>query len=56
VDGKKVGKYVADFVEYFPDGKIQVIDVKSDITRKIPLYLLKKSLMKVCYNIEIIEK
>lgn len=56
VEGKKVAGYIADHV--YVDAKTGhriVEDVKSDITRKLPNYVLKKKLMKAIYNIEILE-
>ena len=45
-DGKPVGKieYIADFT-YKKDGKLIVEDVKSEITKKNPVYVMKKKLM-----------
>jgi Protein of unknown function (DUF1064) len=54
VNGVKVAAYVADFV-YFKDGIEKIEDVKSDMTRKLPVYRLKKKLMKAIYGIEILE-
>lgn len=47
--------YEADFVEYKPDGTKDIVDVKSDATRVIPLYKVKKKLMEACYGIKIKE-
>jgi hypothetical protein len=55
INGIKICTYVADFVEYFHDGTIRVIDVKSDFTRTLSLYVLKKKLMLALYGIKIIE-
>jgi hypothetical protein len=51
-----VAVYIADFhyVEV-KTGKPVVVDVKSEATRKLPTYRLKKKLMKAIYKIEIIE-
>lgn len=46
--------YVADFV-YTENGKQIVEDVKSPATRKLPVYRLKKKLMRACLGIEIVE-
>lgn len=55
VNGQKIGFYKADFVT-FKDGKVlEVIDVKSEMTKKLPVYRLKKKLLKAIYNIDIIE-
>lgn len=47
-------RYVADFF-YVKDGVQVVEDVKSAITRKDKVYRLKKHLMKVVYNIDVVE-
>ena len=52
VNGEKIGSYVADFVVRYPDGRLEVQDVKGVRT---PVYKLKKKLMKAIYNIEIKE-
>lgn len=52
VNGEKVATYRADFRLTFPDGRVEVQDVKGVRT---PVYRLKKRLMKAIYNIEIIE-
>ncbi len=44
VNGVKVCAYVADFV-YLADGREVVEDVKSECTRKLPVYRLKKKLL-----------
>ena len=46
--------YVSDFT-FVCDGKEVVEDVKSPITRKLPVYALKKKLMKWVHNIDIKE-
>lgn len=46
--------YVADFV-YEEDGRLVVEDVKSPITRKNPVYRLKKKMMMYVHQIEIRE-
>lgn len=47
--------YIADF-EYFDKKNNYIVeDVKSDYTRKNPLYIIKKKLMLEKYNIEIKE-
>jgi hypothetical protein len=53
---QKASHYVADFVYIVTaTGKQEVIDVKSYITRKQPVYRLKKKLMLAVNGIEIIE-
>jgi hypothetical protein len=55
VNGIKIGFYKADFVT-FKEGKVlDVIDVKSEMTKKLPVYRLKKKLMKAIYGIDIVE-
>lgn len=53
-------KYKADFsysIPFSPGvwGKDVVEDVKSEITRKLPAYRIKKKLMKAIYGIDILE-
>ena len=48
VKGSRARKYVADFV-YQMDGKKIIEDVKSAITRKNPVYTLKKQLVQWQY-------
>lgn len=56
VEGEKVCSYVADFVYVeSKTGKTIVEDVKSEMTRKLPVYRLKKKLMKAIYGINIKE-
>ncbi len=50
----KICAYLADFT-YNRNGKEIVEDVKSEMTRKLPVYKLKKKLMKAILNIEIQE-
>lgn len=54
-NGKKVASYFADFVYRDINGKTIVEDVKSDVTKKLPIYRLKKKLMKICFDITIVE-
>ena len=54
INGVKICKYVADF-QYLEKGKIIVEDCKSEITRKHPVYRLKKKLMHAVLGIEIRE-
>src|SRR6185503_18266965 len=59
VNGVEIGSYVADFVymdvEKGYATRFVVEDVKSEITREIPLYKWKKALMKAVHSIEIVE-
>lgn len=48
-------KYVADFVALKSDGTYDVIDAKSEITRKDRVYRLKRRQMKEVMGIEIVE-
>ena len=55
VNGIKICKYVCDYgVEHF-DGSIDILDYKSNFTRGLALYRLKKALMIACYGILIKE-
>ena len=56
IDGVLICTYIADFL-YF-DRKIKKmvwLDVKSEFTRKLPVYRLKKKLVKALTGIEITE-
>lgn len=53
VAGKKICTYIADFRVHYPQGNIEVIDVKG---MKTPVYRIKKKLVEALYSIEIIEK
>jgi hypothetical protein len=54
VNGVRVCVYVADFT-YVERGRRVIEDVKSSFTRKLPVYRLKKKLVKAACGIEIIE-
>lgn len=54
VNGVVVCAYVADFV-YMVGGRRVVEDVKSPRTRLLPVYVLKKKLLKAALGIEICE-
>lgn len=54
VNGTRVCSYVADFV-YIAAGRRVVEDVKSDFTRKLPVYRIKRKLMIACHGIHIQE-
>jgi len=50
-------EYWADFCYIIvKTGEYVVEDVKSEITRKLPTYIMKRKLMKAKFNIEIKEK
>jgi len=51
----KVCSYIADFTYIDHKGNMVVEDVKSEVTRKLPVYRLKKKLMKAVYGVEIKE-
>ena len=50
-----VCKYIADFRVLYADGRIEIVDVKSAFTKKLPVYRLKNKLMKAVYGIDLIE-
>lgn len=47
-------EYIADFT-YLQDGEMIVEDVKSDITRKLPEYIMKRKLMLYIHHLSISE-
>jgi hypothetical protein len=55
VNGVLIGHYVADFAFLDFTGKLVVQDVKSEATKRIPLYQWKKRLMKAVHGITIQE-
>lgn len=55
VNNIQVGFYKADFVTYKNGKALEVIDVKSEMTKKLPVYRLKKKLIKAIYGIDIVE-
>lgn len=48
-------KYIADFRVTYADGRVEVVDVKSVFTKKLPLYVLKRKLMLFIHKIRIKE-
>lgn len=54
VNDVQICDYVADFC-YRRGGEYTVEDVKSKVTRKLPLYQVKKKLMLAVYGIAILE-
>jgi hypothetical protein len=54
-DGERRACYVADFVAHTAAGTRRVIDVKSEVTRKLPAYVLKRKLMLQVHDIRIEE-
>lgn len=55
LDKPMMRSYIADFVYTDKKGNEIVEDVKSDMTRKLKEYKLKKKLMKLVYGITIFE-
>lgn len=55
INGVKVCAYIGDFSYKDKDGVDVLEDVKSDWTRTLPVYRLKRKLMKAVYGIEILE-
>jgi hypothetical protein len=45
-------KYLADFMEFWKDGEVKIVDVKG---RRLPQYIAKKKQIEALYPIEIIE-
>lgn len=54
VNGVMVCAYVCDFILYYPDGRVEWVDCKSQAT-KTPVYSIKKKLMFACHGIELKE-
>ena len=54
-EGERASHYEADFVVHYADGHMEVIDVKSEITRKEPRYILKRKLMLYVHGIRLRE-
>lgn len=52
-ENKKMFTYIADFVYEDKENKTHVIDVKSNVTAKLPIFRLKKKLIEAQYGIEI---
>jgi hypothetical protein len=56
VNGVEVGSYVADFVFFDPEtDRVVVQDVKSPATRRLPLYRLKRNLMRAVWGLTVEE-
>ena len=55
INDEHICKYIADFNYKTKSGQIIVEDVKSPITRKLPVYRLKKKLVKAILGIDIVE-
>lgn len=54
-NGERAVHYVADFVVTYADGRVEVVDVKSVITRRNPVYVIKRKLMAERLGIKIVE-
>lgn len=55
INNIKIFKYLADFVVYYKDGTRVVEDVKSDVTKRLPVYRIKKKAVEAYYGIKIHE-
>lgn len=53
INEQLVCSYVAD-ARYIQNGKIVVEDTKSEVTRKLPVFAIKRKLLKACYGLEIL--
>lgn len=54
-EGERATFYEADFVVTYADGRKEVVDVKSDITRQNRAYVLKRKLMLSIHGIRVKE-
>jgi hypothetical protein len=54
VGGIDICSYIADF-SYVANGELVVEDVKSEVTRKLPVYRIKCRLMLALHGVEILE-
>lgn len=54
VKSERAVSYIADFT-YIKDNKLIVEDVKSPVTRALPLYIVKRKLMLYIHGIQIYE-
>lgn len=52
INGVKIGAYFADF-EFIENGRRRVIDVKSPITARNPVFRLKKKLVKALHGVTV---
>ncbi len=46
VNGVKIGRYEADFAFQERDGRKRIIDVKSPVSAKLPVFRLKKKILE----------
>lgn len=49
VNGSKICKYICDFKLIYPDGREELVEIKSAYTAKLPLYRLKRKLFEATY-------
>ena len=54
VEGVLICTYVSDF-SYVENESAVIVDVKSEFTRKLPVYRIKKKLMKAVWKIDVVE-
>lgn len=52
---ERAAHYIADFRVTYGDGRVEVIDVKSAMTKKLPAYILKRKLMLHVHGIRVVE-
>lgn len=52
IGGVKICDYIADF-EYVEKGRRRVVDVKSTVTAKLPVFRLKQKLMRAIHGIDV---
>jgi Protein of unknown function (DUF1064) len=56
MEGQKAASYIADFTYTDAETGIMIVeDVKSEVTRKLPVYRLKKKMMLLQHKIEVRE-
>jgi hypothetical protein len=54
-EGERAVIYEADFVVTYGDGRVEVVDTKSEPTRKNRVYVIKRKLMLQRYKIRLVE-
>lgn len=55
VNDQLVCRYISDFTYYTHDDVFTIVDAKSEFTKKLPEYRIKKKLLKACLGLDIIE-
>jgi len=55
VNGVSLGHFESDFSYIGQDGRSVIEDVKSEVTRRIPLYRLKAKLMIAIHGLRVVE-